>query len=118
MKDNKTNETWIFCSVSNQRCVAAGPPVPPRGTQQLPASLTSSIGGDSAAGLTAEEVASLPAEQRAAVLQRALAMAEQYKRSRDKLLQEVNLQSMDLERAQMQSSVLTTSLQVCRLSLS
>jgi hypothetical protein len=62
--------------------------------------------------MTAEDAADLPRDQRTAVLQRALTMTEQYKRSRDKLLREVNEQSMELERAQMQSSVLTTSLQV------
>lgn len=88
----------------------AGPLTPLRPGPPLPPSVTSSLGGD-ALTVTAEEGADLPREQRVAVLQRALTMTEQYKRSRDKLLREVNLQSADLERAQTQSSVLTTSLQ-------
>ena len=59
-----------------------------------------------------------PSKQHA-VLQRCLKLQEQYKRSRDVLLQELNAQSTELERLQSESErlhnerhVLSTSLQV------
>lgn len=54
-----------------------------------------------------------PSEEQHAIVQQCLAMKEQYKRARDKLLVALNAQSEELERLQAESHVLCTSVKVC-----
>ena len=66
--------------------------------------------GTSNATHTAEQAAALAGAQ--AALQQSLRLQEQYKRSRDVLLEELSTQSSELERLQAEHHVLATSLQV------
>ena len=65
-----------------------------------------------------EDGAGPPSDGQQAIVQQCLAMKEQYKRARDKLLVELSAQSEELERLQADGHVLTTSVKVrARLSL-
>lgn len=90
----------------------AGPPQPAK----PPPSAAGSIDSNA---LTADTLHDMSPEEQRDLLQRCLRLQEQYKRSRDVLLQELDAQSTELERLQSacqrshnERHVLSTSLQV------